>query len=699
MKKRERVLQAIMLLIISILVLIPFSLANDIYYYDSLILNQTITNELTIIPDTSTYDVNYITIELELIPQESPRQTVLNQEFIPKPKEITDNNILFHWENPQELRVDISSSANIQTNATRIHVKEKIPFPIKQVPVSIQKYLDTTEYIDSNDEIEHTAFLLANGVDDLYELEFAFAQWVNKEISYNLSTITSDVNQPSSWVYENRYGVCDEITNLFISFNRAVGVPARFVSGIAYSDLIETKWGNHGWAEIYFPDVGWVPFDVTYEQYGFVDATHIELAKRVDGSYPSVKYATRGQGFDFKPSELTFKTDIVRTGDSIKPLTSVSITPQEPLIGFESYNLVSATIKNNQDFYVVEEINLAKTEGLTFFDELQQRVLLKPFEEKKLFWLVKVDDSLTNDFVYTFPLTAFTSQKENVETFFKVEQSGEKYSKLYMEQFLVLSEEKEVVINCEGKNNILFGNTLLITCSFSKDEFPISLCLEDNCQVLQSKSDAITITPDTSMLGVHTVVVESADKEYQTFVTYKVSDTPHLEITQAHMPNVVHFDEQTRIKLFVNKTSLSHPTDVHILLTNGLIAESWDFTTFSESKAFEVIIEGQTLALGKNTFVASAMFTDNEGKIITQEEVIYTTMVADTFGQKIIGCINRFSIQVNKIGTALGEKLVGKTRPQLQRFLVMLITFIILSLCIATMIFVIKSVKRIIVRK
>ena len=64
---------------------------------------------------------------------------------------------------------------------------------------------------------------------------------MRKNVKYDITTSTEDVSQKSSWVLKNKIGVCDEITNLFISLNRASGIPARFVSGVvSYVDTTAT---------------------------------------------------------------------------------------------------------------------------------------------------------------------------------------------------------------------------------------------------------------------------------------------------------------------------------------------------------------------------------------------------------------------------------------------------------------------------
>ena len=186
-------------------------------------------------------------------------------------------------------------------------VKKKIKFPLTEIDPGFAAYIEPQEIIDITPGIRELALELSQEEDDLYRVVFNLADWVHENIEYNLSSATAEATQKSSWTLSQRYGVCDEITALFISLNRALGIPARFVSGSAYTDL-NNDWGSHGWAEVYFPGVGWVPFDVTYAQFGYVDASHVKFVDSADATPSSVSYISRGIDFDIKPGEL--KTDV-----------------------------------------------------------------------------------------------------------------------------------------------------------------------------------------------------------------------------------------------------------------------------------------------------------------------------------------------------------------------------------------------------
>jgi hypothetical protein len=73
-------------------------------------------------------------------------------------------------------------------------------------------------------------------------------------------------------VLETRRGDCNEHTILFVAMARAVGLPARMVTGLVYRD---GAFYYHAWPEVYLR--GWVGVDPTFAQFP-ADAARIRLA-------------------------------------------------------------------------------------------------------------------------------------------------------------------------------------------------------------------------------------------------------------------------------------------------------------------------------------------------------------------------------------------------------------------------------------
>ena len=58
------------------------------------------------------------------------------------------------------------------------------------------------------------------------------------------------------------HGVCQDQAHVFISAARALGIPARYVSGYLLIEGREEQDAGHGWAEAFVEGLGWVGFDV-----------------------------------------------------------------------------------------------------------------------------------------------------------------------------------------------------------------------------------------------------------------------------------------------------------------------------------------------------------------------------------------------------------------------------------------------------
>jgi transglutaminase-like putative cysteine protease len=65
-------------------------------------------------------------------------------------------------------------------------------------------------------------------------------------------------------VLKVRAGVCQDFAHLFIAVARAMGVPARYVSGYIHSPGDRVAAASHAWAEAWIAGKGWVGYDATH---------------------------------------------------------------------------------------------------------------------------------------------------------------------------------------------------------------------------------------------------------------------------------------------------------------------------------------------------------------------------------------------------------------------------------------------------
>lgn len=90
---------------------------------------------------------------------------------------------------------------------------------------------------------------------------------VHKDFRYD--TTVTDVATPVDRVFEIRAGVCQDLAHVTIACLRAIGLPARYVSGYLLTmpppgraRLVGAD-ASHAWLSVWCPPIGWVDFDPT----------------------------------------------------------------------------------------------------------------------------------------------------------------------------------------------------------------------------------------------------------------------------------------------------------------------------------------------------------------------------------------------------------------------------------------------------
>ncbi len=93
---------------------------------------------------------------------------------------------------------------------------------------------------------------------------------------------STSVTTPLAEVFAKRRGVCQDFAHLAIACLRAVGLPARYVSGYIETDpppgapKLTGVDGSHAWLSVFVPDRGWVDLDPTNDQ--FVGSRYVVTA-------------------------------------------------------------------------------------------------------------------------------------------------------------------------------------------------------------------------------------------------------------------------------------------------------------------------------------------------------------------------------------------------------------------------------------
>lgn len=203
-------------------------------------------------------DISFIVI----IPKEyKDRQKIINSQYSIKPERIFDDGPNTYAEfiinNPTtnfELNIMDEIVLSQYGLDTAFNAGNK-DFDAKD----LDKYLAAEKYIEKDDEeIIKTAGNFER--EDTYVLVQAIYDYVMENMEW-VGYVPEDVGAKVALI--EKQGDCTSYSDLFIALLRANGIPARIVEGYTI-DATDLNVG-HNWVEVYFNDIGWVPFDPTYD--------------------------------------------------------------------------------------------------------------------------------------------------------------------------------------------------------------------------------------------------------------------------------------------------------------------------------------------------------------------------------------------------------------------------------------------------
>lgn len=218
-----------------------------------------------------------------IVPQTIPgRQEILDTEYSTEPERIFKQHgntyAQFVFDKPAEqfqlkIRVEAKLSRYDMDTAKKA---EKAP---PQEP-NLADFLKKEPYIEKDDpQIKQIAETI-NAPTEIDTVKKIY-DFVTDRLTY---VVRNEESGAVKTLREKRGG-CTEYADLFVALCRAKNFPARVVKGYA-TEYVSVP--QHAWAEVYFKDYGWVPFDLTY---GDVDEERIR-ARRFEKLKPIYIYLT-----------------------------------------------------------------------------------------------------------------------------------------------------------------------------------------------------------------------------------------------------------------------------------------------------------------------------------------------------------------------------------------------------------------------
>ena len=190
------------------------------------------------------------------------RQRVLNEQLTINPKLVFDEKTAEESGNrylrltvPQG-QVHLRYEAQIELDA--LHQAPAIihEVPVAKLPLDTLPFLNPSRYCPS-DQLARFANREFGNIEPGFGRVVEICNWINGEVDYLFGT--SDTTTTAADTFALRAGVCRDFAHLGITFCRALGIPARFVS--CYAWQLEPQ-DFHAVFEAYLGD-RWYLFDAT----------------------------------------------------------------------------------------------------------------------------------------------------------------------------------------------------------------------------------------------------------------------------------------------------------------------------------------------------------------------------------------------------------------------------------------------------
>jgi transglutaminase-like putative cysteine protease len=146
----------------------------------------------------------------------------------------------------------------------------------KNYPASVQPYLGLPDELPGR--VRDLSVRLTIAQPTPYDQVMAVQNYL-RQFPYSLQVPGSPTDRDVAdyFLFDLQKGYCDYFATTMAVMVRAVGIPARLVTGFSsgsydYAEhrFVVVQANSHSWVEVYFPGIGWVEFEPTTNQLPFV---------------------------------------------------------------------------------------------------------------------------------------------------------------------------------------------------------------------------------------------------------------------------------------------------------------------------------------------------------------------------------------------------------------------------------------------
>jgi transglutaminase-like putative cysteine protease len=255
------------------------------------------------------------------------------------------------WERPRS-PVELVRRLVVDIEASLAPVESRAPFPPGKPVAETARYLAGSLLVQRDDaRIQDTARRLTARATTQHEAVTSVMNFVTDHLKWNQEPPGHDALTGLTGGVVN----CQGYAHLSLALLRAVGIPARAAVGITLAKgwvvpadggpiVFKMGTGRHAWVEVFYPDVGWVPFD-PQSTHLFVSLYHVRQAVGLDvgeattiisgaPGLPGMQESFRGDGageaFNFRTISRTATPRNYIAATRVREAATVAPPPVSP---------------------------------------------------------------------------------------------------------------------------------------------------------------------------------------------------------------------------------------------------------------------------------------------------------------------------------------------------------------------------------
>ena len=190
------------------------------------------------------------------------------------PTTLYGNSVITAWTQQSPLTQGENYQAISSISVATAQDLSAVQFPLNNSALfsnSGQSYVQTPADLKYFPIVQNTLKQWTQGSTDVYSKVKAIEAHLSDKTQFAYSVTNPPVPtnvDAVAWLLQTQRGYCTYYATAMVVMVRMLGIPARIVNGFTQGSLQGNRWvvngtDSHSWAQVYFPNYGWINFDPT----------------------------------------------------------------------------------------------------------------------------------------------------------------------------------------------------------------------------------------------------------------------------------------------------------------------------------------------------------------------------------------------------------------------------------------------------